>query len=126
MSNEFVEEPIVPKNQALANLIENIKRRGLNFHPGKVLKELDQEAERQFSEICESIFKGMNVDRLVAIQTEVYEWMKKEDDRYDVWKNTVHVPSPALSSIDEDVLSTTAEETANMMPPKATVKKGKK
>lgn len=83
---EYQELPIEAKNMALKRLAEKIKQAGFNFHPGKILAELDKEAERQFAEICKDILKGQSIKSIMEIQGEVYEWMNSEDERFAAFK----------------------------------------
>jgi len=83
---EYQENPIEAKNPALKRLAEKIKLAGFNFHPGKILAELDKEAERQFAEICKDILKGQSVKAIQEIQGEVYGWMESEDARFAAFR----------------------------------------
>lgn len=83
---EYQETPIEPKNPALKRISEKLKQAGLNFHPGKILAELDKEAERQFAEICKDHLKGQSIKAIIEIQGEVYGWMEAEDQRFAAFR----------------------------------------
>jgi hypothetical protein len=89
---EFEETDFDPKVDSLLSLNKKIKDSGLLFHPFMVIQAIDNEKQRQFSEIVMDHFRGMRVSKLEECKEEIAKYLEEEQNRYNDFmksKNTV-------------------------------------
>jgi len=82
---EFIENPFLPKSQALRDLKVKIEEKGLSFHPYLAMSAINKEVERQAVELVEKTFKGMSIEALGKCNAEIKEYVEAEEARYQKW-----------------------------------------
>jgi len=91
--SEFKELDFEPTIDSLVYLNRKIKDAGLLFHPFMVMQAIDNEKQRQFSEIVLDHFKGMKVFKLEECKEEIVKYVEAEQKRYeDHMKPKTEVP----------------------------------
>lgn len=98
---DFKEEPIVTEVAPLRNLVDAIRAKGFGFHPGRVLEKLNAEVEAQFDKLCKEHLTGLSIGMLEKIQGEVYEWMRKEDARFEEHKRQAELMATPPSELEQ-------------------------
>ena len=83
---EFIENAFDPKNPILIGLKKKIEDKGLSFHPYLVTSAINVEIERQLKTLIESTFKDMSIERLGNCNTEVTEYARDEEKRWEAFQ----------------------------------------
>jgi len=81
--SEFKEQEFIPTVDSLQYLKRKIDDAGLLFHPFMVIQSIDNEKQRQFSEIVLDHFKGMKVSKLEECKEDVAKYIEEEQKRWD-------------------------------------------
>lgn len=97
--SEFKEQEFIPTVDSLQYLKRKIDDAGLLFHPFMVIQSIDNEKQRQFSEIVLDHFKGMKVSKLEECKEDVAKYIEEEQKRWDEFNKSQHMTDGAPTQI---------------------------
>lgn len=100
---EFTDIPKDFKSQILQNLSSKLDVRGLNFHPGKICKSINDEIERQYEELAAESLKGVSIKNLSEAQHEAFDWHERNSAAYQEHKaqaELMEVPPKAVEQLE--------------------------